>query len=323
LIAAVLLCLSLLCPFFSGQAGNQPKESFFLALLPDRGELAGWAKEGDHQFFEGDDLFIYIDGGAEIYFEYGFRRVIVQDYRNVVGRRLSLEIFEMQSPDSAYGMFTFKSSPGGEAIVLGDQCQLEDYYLNLCQGRYLVTITGLDQESVLKEDLVALARLIEGKLDEHGQLPGLVSLLPREGLKPLSLKFFKGPLALYNSYPFSRKDLFAFQTGIRGDYATGVSLFLFEYGAEETASGRLSEAHTRFSSEPKYRNIQWDGARLCAQDDKGRAMLARHSGRYIAITLSDNREAAEALLARAEKNLAAKQKEGLWSPEKTGAYRRP
>jgi hypothetical protein len=230
--------------------------------------------------------------------------VIVQDYRNAAGRRLSLEVFEMQSPDSAYGMFTFKSSPGGEAIVLADQCQLADYYLNLCKGRYLVTITGLDQATVSRDDLLGLARLIEGKLEERGRLPGLVSRLPEEGLKPLSLKFFKGPLALYNSYPFSRTDLFAFQTGIRGDYASGVSLFLFEYGAEEAARGQFSEAQSRFSSEPRFRNLEWDAARLCAQDDKGRTVLAGLSGRHIAVALADSREAAEALMARAILSLA-------------------
>ena len=289
----------------SSQGGNQLEKSSLLWLLPDKVEPGGWAKEGDYQLFEGEDLFIYIDGGAEIYFEYGFRRVIVQDYRNASGRRLSLEVFEMQSPDSAYGMFTFKSNPGGEAIALGDQCQLADYYLNLYKGRYLVTITGLGQEMVSKEDLVALARLIEGKLDERGHLPGLVSLLPGDGLKPQGLKFFKGPLALYNSYPFSRKDLFAFQIGIRGDYANGVSLFLLKYGAEDTARARFSEAPSRFSSEPRYRNIQWDGVRLCAQDDKGKTVLAGRSGRYIAIALADGRVAAEAMLARAMKSLSA------------------
>ena len=288
-----------------GRGENQSEKSPLLWLLPDKLEPGGWAREGEHQSFEGEDLFIYIDGGAEIYFEYGFRRVIVQDYRSISGRRLSLEIFEMKSPDCAYGMFTFKSSAAGEAIVLGDQCQLADYYLNLCKGRYLITITGLDQETVSREDLVSLARLIEVKIIERGQIPGLVSLLPGESLEPISVKFFKGPLALYNSYPFSRKDLFAFQTGIRGDYANGVSLFLLKYGAEDTARARFSEAPSRFSSEPRYRNIQWDGVRLCAQDDKGKTVLAGRSGRYIAIALADGRVAAEAMLARAMKSLSA------------------
>ena len=298
------------CAAFAGQAGNQLKESPLLSFLPDRSEFKGWAKEGDHQFFEGEDLFIYIDGGAEIYFEYGFGRVIVQDYRDEAGGRLSLEIFEMNSPESAYGMFTFKSSPRGKALALGDECQLADYYLNLCKGRYLVTITGLDQDSTPRDGLVSLAGLVEKKLGGGGERPSLVSLLPEEGLNPQSLKLFKGPLALYNIYPFYRKDVFAFQAGIKGDYANRYSLFLFEYAAEETAGGRFSETRVKFSSEPKYGHFRWDGELLRVRDDKGRAILARHFGRFIILVLGeDNRETAEALLARAEKRLPAQKEE--------------
>jgi hypothetical protein len=305
-----VLCLSLLCPALSGRAGTQLKDSPLLALLPDGPELRGWAKDGDPQFFEGKDLFIYIDGGAEIYFEYGFRRVIVQDYRNDAGSRLSIEIFEMESTDSAYGMFTFKRSPRGEAVALGDECQLADYYLNLCKGRYLVTITSLDQEAAAKEGLAGLARLVEKKLSERGQSPGLISLLPEGDQQPQSIRFFKGPLALYNSYPFFREDVLAFQSGIKGEYANGCSLFLFEYGAHEAADRRFIEARRKASAEPKYRNIEWDGELLKAQDERGRTILAKVSGRYIVLVLAGSPpETAERLLARAEKRLAAKKEE--------------
>ena len=50
--------------------------------LPADNAAAGWAKDGAPQEFEGEDLYTYIDGGAEIYQEYGFRRVIVQDYED-------------------------------------------------------------------------------------------------------------------------------------------------------------------------------------------------------------------------------------------------
>ena len=295
----------MLCLGSAGQAQDPPKEHLLSSLLPDGPELEGWAKEGDHQFFEGDDLFIYIDGGAEIYFEYGFGRVIVQDYKKGTGSRLSLEIFEMESPEAAYGMFTFKSSPRGEPVVLGDEGQLADYYLNFWKGRYLITITGLDPEASAKEDLVSLARLVDKKLEQRGQRPGLVSELPEDGLKPNSLRFFKGPLALYNSYPFFREDVFAFQSGIKGEYANGSTLFLFEYSTDKAAGRRFSEARSRFSAEPKYRNIQWDGELLVVQDEKGRAIYARLSGRFILIVLGNNhRETAEILITRTEKHLA-------------------
>ncbi|MCK7482485.1 MAG: hypothetical protein M0C28_39200 [Candidatus Moduliflexus flocculans] len=55
------------------------------AYLPSDGAAPGWTQDGEPQEFEGEDLYTYIDGGAEIYQEYGFRRVVVQDYRNAGG----------------------------------------------------------------------------------------------------------------------------------------------------------------------------------------------------------------------------------------------
>jgi hypothetical protein len=300
----------LLCPAFAPRAEIQDQERNLLSLLPEGPELRGWAREGEPQSFRGEDLFTYIDGGAEIYFEYGFGRVIVQDYRNEAGHRLNLEIFEMESPEAAYGMFTFKIGPRGEAVVLGDECQLADYYLNLCQGRYLITITGLEAEAAAGEGLVALARLVEGKLGERGKRPSLVSVLPGEGLKPWSLKLFRGPLALYNTHPFFKEDVFSFRKGIKGEYADGGTLFLFEYDTNGAAEGRFFEVRRKFAAEPRYRDLRWDGDLFAARDEKGWAIFARLSGRFIVLVLNDDdRDAAENLMARLEKRLMTRKED--------------
>jgi hypothetical protein len=102
--------------------------------LPADGAAPGWARDGEPQEFEGEDLYSYIDGGAEIYQEYGFRRVVVQDYRNPRGKSVSLELFEMDSPAAAYGMFTFKRSGKGRSLGLGGGGEIEAYYLNFWKG---------------------------------------------------------------------------------------------------------------------------------------------------------------------------------------------
>lgn len=216
----------------------------------------------------------------------------------------------MNSTESAYGIFTFKTSPQGEAIALGDECRLADYYLNCWKGRYLITITGLDVESTSKAALVSLARLVENRLLERGLRPGLVPLLPEADQDPQSVKYFKGPLALYNSYPFFREDAFAFQEGIKVDYKTGCSLFFLKYPSEEAAKTRFSGVRRKFAAEPRYREVQWDGKRLSARDNRERAILAGQLGKYIVIVLGENdRKSAEDLLVRVDKRLAAKEEE--------------
>jgi hypothetical protein len=253
--------------------------------------LGNWAEDGESQYFAGEDLFTYIDGGAEIYFEYGFRRVIIQDYKNRAGTRLSLEIFEMDSPDDAYGIYTFKRSGSGEPIPLGDECQLADYYLNLRKGPYLVTITGLDLTADAKEALLFLARTIEPRIGPSTAPPNLVSRLPAEGLKTQSVKYYKGPLALYNSYPFFRTDVFAFSAGVKGEYISGYSLYIFEYPGTPFAQRRFSEARKGFEQSERYKDFSESGGIFRLKDDRENRIFGLTNGKYVMLLVGHDDEA--------------------------------
>jgi hypothetical protein len=252
--------------------------------------LPGWERDGEPQHFAGEDLFHYINGGAEIYFEYGFRQVIVQDYTTPAGGRLSLEIFEMVSPESAYGIYTFKTSPRGHPLPLGDDGQLADYYLNLRKGPFLVTITGLDSTASNREALLALARTVESRIRPPAARPVLVSRLPAEGLETQSVKYFKGPLSLFNSYPFFRTDVFAFSGGVKGDYKRGHSLYIFEYPDAPTAWKRFSEAGQSFAAGGKYREFTGGGGIFQVKDDRDKRIFATATGSYILLLVGSDDE---------------------------------
>jgi len=53
----------------------------FASYLPEISLLDQWTPDRDPRLYEGEDLFAFINGGAEIYHEYGFERVIVQEYK--------------------------------------------------------------------------------------------------------------------------------------------------------------------------------------------------------------------------------------------------
>lgn len=176
----------------------------------------------------------------------------VQDYRTATGSRLSLEIFQMDSPESAYGIYSFKTSRRGEPVALGDDCQLADYYLNMHRGPFLVTITGLDATDAVQNALLSLARSVEPRIGPPAGRPSLVSRLPDDGLETQSIKYFKGALSLYNSYPFFRRDVFSFSAGIKGEYTQGYALYIFEYPAEPAAQLGYDKAQRSFLENGKY-----------------------------------------------------------------------
>ncbi|MCK5095106.1 MAG: hypothetical protein KAR18_10290, partial [Spirochaetes bacterium] len=60
--------------------------------LPGTNEIREWKEDGSPCKYKGEDLYSYINGGAEIYHEYGFKQVIVQDYTRKNGKSIALEI---------------------------------------------------------------------------------------------------------------------------------------------------------------------------------------------------------------------------------------
>jgi hypothetical protein len=247
LVTAGVLCLTACCG-----ANSQPEG--LETLLPDR--VGDWARHQAVLMYAGDDLFTYINGGAEIYQEFGFVRVVVQDYKSSGGGTISLEIYEMADPESSYGMYTFKRSPQGESFdVPGGEARLEDYYLNLWKGEYLVTLTGFDQTEATILGLKALARDVEQRIAVTSPAPELVKRLPEEQLVEGSVKYFMGPLALFNSHRFAAENLFAPERGVRGDYGEGDSVFIFRYATPGTAQDIFKKVKSFYSLNPDP-NIQ-------------------------------------------------------------------
>jgi hypothetical protein len=252
--------------------------------LPGEAETGGWKEDGLPQVYVGEDLFAYINGGAEIYHEYGFKQVIVQDFLNKNKKSISLEIFEMSNPESAYGMYTFKTNPGGEELALGDEAQLADYYMNFWKGKFIITLTGFDEDEGTIKGLQKIARAVETKIKTSGKKPPLVSFLPKNNLLTQSIKYFKGNLGLYNSYPFFARDFFSIDKGIKGDYREGYSFYIIKYKNANECKKSFDEAKAGFKGSPRYRNFKFDkGDLIHVRDGKGKLIFISRFKRFILI----------------------------------------
>ncbi len=253
-------------------------------LLPD--QVSDWKKAEAHQVYLGDALFQYINGGAEIYHEYGFHSVVVQDYRRESGGMISLEIYRMSGPESAYGIYTFKRSPRGRALEMGGEARLEDYYLNLWKGPYLVTLTGFDERETTLAGLLSLARDVSQRIEAGGERPSLVRLLPEDNLIPGSRKYFRGPLSLFNSYRFIRDNIFAVVDGAGGDYEGGRSLLVFAYPSPERASEVLRKARRALPASSGFHLLEDEsGNEFRMQDSKGGTMHVKQVRGYLLVSL--------------------------------------
>jgi predicted amidohydrolase YtcJ len=263
--------------------------------LPQPGELNEWEPAGTSQHVVGDDLFLLINGGAEIYHEYGFKQAIVRGFRHKKQETLqfNLEIYEMQNPEAAYGIYTFKTGDSGKAIDVGNEGLLEDYYLNFRKGNFLVTVIGFDAKEETIAGITAVAKVVAAKIKGSSQRPELVHLLPDVDLllaKPGGITYLKGNLALVNNYRFDSRDIFALKEGVIGDYGN-FKLFLFRYSETGESQKRFKAATNYLKRNPQFVcSVQPDGT-LVMTHKKGISFYIESYNRYILIFQGDKEKA--------------------------------
>ena len=113
ILISILLTAALLIAVSPGWAANKPPEDF---LPPSC--APGWAMEGRVATYTPENLYQYINGEAEIYLPYGFKKAACVRYIKAStpsGRPqekgMGVNIFEMGSPLDAFGIYSnFRSS---------------------------------------------------------------------------------------------------------------------------------------------------------------------------------------------------------------------
>ena len=228
-----------------------PSREGILAYLPEKNELGDWKPMDDPQTAEGEDLFLLINGGAEIYYEYGFKRAVIQSYTSENGKSINIEMYEMEDPAAAYGVYTFKTSDRGKPVSIGQEALQEDYYLNFWKGHFLVTLIGFDTDEDTQAGLMMMARAIEVKITDVGQKPVLASYLD----DARHVTYLEGNLGLFNKYEFDTQNIFALREGVIG-YYDDHRVFIFQYEDEGTCQEWFHRAGNALKENPRFQDYQ-------------------------------------------------------------------
>jgi hypothetical protein len=185
--------------------------------IPEASFAAGWAKAGTLRTFTGQDLFNQIDGGAELFLEFGFVRLRLQAY--VRGRaELTLNAYEMESAASALGVYLMKMGQEAPFAGIAARNSSEEVQLTILKGRYFVQVDNLGEVAASRTEAVALANaFLAGVADESGQTP--LDLLPEEGRVPGSERLIRGPYGLQPYFTFGEGDILSLGGRIFGALA--------------------------------------------------------------------------------------------------------
>ena len=180
-------------------------------LLPSSADVPGITKGGRPRIYTGTKLFDYMDGGAELYYEYGFVQACVQRYQTPPGE-VTVEIYQMDLPANAYGIYTFDTE--GEHPSIGQDAAYERGLLGFWKGRYFVRVFSENEE--LKETILVLGGAIAQKITEEGERPDIMASIPPLWVVGDSLLYFRGQIALSNSYFLSHQNVLSLGEGTEG-----------------------------------------------------------------------------------------------------------
>ena len=179
--------VGLFCFLVSWASGQADSQSILRSLLP---EPSGWILTETPPTYVPGTLFEYIDGAAENYLSYGFRELVVGNYKEVKsGATLTVEIYDMEDEIRAFGVYSSERYPESRFLAIGSQGYWEEGALNFIVGGYYVKLLCFDCGEGAEQALTSIARDVEKKAPSKGKLPPLLGLFPGEGMIAKSEKF--------------------------------------------------------------------------------------------------------------------------------------
>ena len=172
-------------------------------LLPGDRELSGWVQSRAPSTYEGRTLYRDRPSSPDLYYAYGFERQAEVEYETPqFGSRplILLEIFDMGSPENAFGIYNFHTYPKMKFEWVGSKAMLSGNYLRFSKGKYFIQIEGYEIATGIREGMVTLAKMIATQIEDPPPEPPLLGLLPSRNKVNGSIKLFRSNWVLRQLY---------------------------------------------------------------------------------------------------------------------------
>ncbi len=200
-LAAVTLAPAAASPL-PRQAAARPSGD--ASLMPAEAAVAGWKKADAVRVFGGPDLYGYIDGGAELFLEFGFERLTIQKYRSG-GNELAVEIYRMSDVAAATGVYLMKCGKATRDPSFAPRHTVNRHQLMFVRERFYVTVSAMSGNTAAA-DLVKLGRAVAAALPAD-RLPAELKSLPVQGVVAGSERLVRGPFGLQAIYTLGDGDV--------------------------------------------------------------------------------------------------------------------
>jgi hypothetical protein len=169
------------------------------------------AKFQASRHFTGESLFGYMNGGAELYREYGIIEAVISEF-DLNGGHYKCEVFKMTGPEEAFGIYSVSKYHCLSSPPISQYTCQNKYQLQICNGPYYISIINRSGTSADSVVLLKTGKKLEEKINEpSADLSAFIPDVDPDDLKLNSI-LAKGKLGLVNGAP-DREDYFKDITG--------------------------------------------------------------------------------------------------------------
>jgi hypothetical protein len=166
-------------------------------LTPD--DLSG-ARVATTGRYDGQALYGYIDGGAEVYLEYGFTRLTLQTV-DLNGTTVNVELYRMKDSAAAFGIFSISRFRCRPVDSLGRYSCPSAYQVQIARGKYFLRASNATGTPDAQLQTTRVAAATARKIHDSDAAPP--ALFNDALLRPdiHDLYCFNGRIGLQNGIP--------------------------------------------------------------------------------------------------------------------------
>ena len=192
-------------------------------LLPADGEILDWVQSRPPSTYEGKSLYRDRATAPDLFYAYGFQQQAEVEYETPrFGSKplILLEIFDMGTPENAFGIYNFHIYPQVKFEWVGSKAILSGGYLRFSKGKYFIQIEGYEFATGINEAMVLLAKEIAARIKDPASEPEMLTLLPSNKVNG-SIKLFRSNWVLrqiYSTLPINVPQLSDTALGISARY---------------------------------------------------------------------------------------------------------
>ena len=257
-----LTSLLILCSSLSAAC---PADAPDTAFLPPDGFLKSWNKSEKQRLFTAADLYGHINGGAEIFLEFGFEQLTVQSYAQgrtadsqIPAVEINVEIYRMSDSIAATGIYLMNCGRESRDPAFADRHCLSKYQLIFKRNRYYVLIGNNTGQEALRPVMLEFAKHIAAQLPAEQELK-IDQLLPKKGLNKSSVRLIRGQYGLQSFFTLGKGNILQLGrdiTAISGCYKDDngeYTLIIADYPTEAAAAAAFKNVRTKLD---KYLSVK-------------------------------------------------------------------